>query len=413
MELNRLAHPKSVISTYLFVAGRVDDGVSVFKVASDGSLSNVANVNDSENSNYLLNLANSVSTAKVGNSTYLFVTGWIDSGVSVFKVASDGSLRNVDNIADGESCPFSGNDNSLKLCGANATTTAQIGSSTYLFVAGDTDDGVSVFKVANDGKLTNVSNVSNNNNYKLNGASSVSTAQIGGNTYLFVSGYVDAGVSVFRVASNGVLSNVANIDDSENSNYYLDGAESVSTAQIGGNTYLFVSSARENGVSIFRVTSNGNLVNLVNVADSDNINYNLNRAESLSTAQIGNATYLFVAGERDDGVSVFQMDGPANNTFTTALNIRKGQSYSGYISAGSSNYYRVYFSIGSNTFETSGSLDTNCNIYFSNNTNISLESDNNSGTANNCKITYNITTAGYYYLRISGSSNGDYTLMVQ
>ena len=70
---------------------------------------------------------------------------------------------------------------------------------TYLFVAGFDDDGVSVFSVANNGSLNNVTNVSNDSSLLLDGAISVTTAEVGGMTYLFVAGFNDSGVSVFRV----------------------------------------------------------------------------------------------------------------------------------------------------------------------------------------------------------------------
>ena len=49
---------------------------------------------------YSLMEPSAVTTAQVGSNTYLFVTGQIDNGVSVFQVSSDGSLVNVYNITD-------------------------------------------------------------------------------------------------------------------------------------------------------------------------------------------------------------------------------------------------------------------------------------------------------------------------
>ena len=138
--------------------------------------------------------ARSVTTAEVGDTTYLFVAGEFDDGVSVFSVANNGSLNNVTNVSD---------DNSLLLGEAYSVTTAEVGDTTYLFVASndddDDDDGVSVFSVANNGSLNNVDNVNDDSSLKLDGARSVTTAEVEGMTYLFVAGYWDDGVSVFRV----------------------------------------------------------------------------------------------------------------------------------------------------------------------------------------------------------------------
>ena len=63
---------------------------------------------------------------------------------SVFSVAADGSLTNVDNVSD---------DATLGLDGAGFMTTAVIGGVTYLFVGAFSDDAVTVFRVAADGTL--------------------------------------------------------------------------------------------------------------------------------------------------------------------------------------------------------------------------------------------------------------------
>ena len=87
----------------------------------------------------------------------------------------------------------------LELAGAQSVSTAVVSGMTYLFVAGFSDSGVSVFSVASNGALTSVFNISDAGSLELNGTRSMSTAVISGTTYLFVAGAIDSGVSVFRV----------------------------------------------------------------------------------------------------------------------------------------------------------------------------------------------------------------------
>ena len=291
-------------TTYLFVAGFTDDGVSVFRVDDGGMLAHVHNVTDDG----ILELDNvlSITTAVVDGTTYLFVAGYRDDGVSVFRVDDGGLLANVENVPD---------DGILELNGARSVTTAEIAGTTYLFVAGYDDDGVSVFSVANNGLLANVTNVPNDATLELAGASSVTTAVAGSTTYLFVAGASDDGVSVFSVANNGLLTGRANVDDADDSNWELDGAISVTTAEIAGTTYLFVSGFIDDGVSVFRVANDdGMLVNVTNVTDAGSLE--LDGAQSVTTAEIAGTTYLFVAGYDDDGVSVFSV---ANNGLLTSV----------------------------------------------------------------------------------------------
>jgi 6-phosphogluconolactonase (cycloisomerase 2 family) len=281
-------------NTYLFVSGVADDGVSVFSVAVDGTLTNVDNVGDDATVQLFDSFG--LATAVVGGATYLFVTGNADSGVSVFSVAADGTLTNVDNVTD---------DATLELGGAVGVTTAVVGGTTYLFVAGIGDDGVSVFSVAADGTLTNADNVTDGGPRQLNGAFAVTATVVGGITYLFVTGNADSGVSVFSVAADGTLINVDNVTD--DATLELAGARGVATAVVAGTTYLLVAGHDDNGVSVFSVAADGTLINVANV--SDDAALQLQAANSVATAVIGGTPHMFVAGQNDSGVSAFSLDG--------------------------------------------------------------------------------------------------------
>ena len=294
-------------TTYLFVAGADDDGVSVFRVGDTGALANVTNVTD--DAMLELNGAVSVTTAVVADTTYLFVAGFDDDGVSVFRVGDTGALANVTNVTD------DGFGGSLELFAAISVTTAVVGGTTYLFVAGIFDDGVSVFRVGDTGALANVTNVTDNDDRQLDGAASVTTAVVDGTTYLFVAGSNDSGVSVFSVANNGMLTNPANVsDDGTTGTLELDGAISVTTAVVvADTTYLFVAGRNDNGVSVFRVGDTGALANVTNVTDTGSLE--LAGAASVTTAVVADTTYLFVAGRGDDGVSVFRVEDAVAPTF--------------------------------------------------------------------------------------------------
>ena len=67
----------------------------------ESRLFNVTNISDNGSLN--LNGANGIATTVLGNSTYLFVTGYSDDGISVFEIESDGTLSNVENVLDGHS----------------------------------------------------------------------------------------------------------------------------------------------------------------------------------------------------------------------------------------------------------------------------------------------------------------------
>src|SRR6478609_10517853 len=116
----------------------------------------------------------------------------------------------------------------LELDGADSIVSADVGGFTYVFVAGGVDDGISVFRLNANGTLTSIFDVTDDATLKLDGARGLSTAMVEGNTYLFVAGQVDDGVSVFRVGTNGSLTNVANVTDDAST--LLDGVTDTATA---------------------------------------------------------------------------------------------------------------------------------------------------------------------------------------
>ncbi|SDB59714.1 beta-propeller fold lactonase family protein, partial [Bauldia litoralis] len=280
-------------TVYLFVAGTTDDGLSVFAVGEDGRLTNVDNVAD--DGTLRLNGVNSVATATFGDTTFLIVASRIDGGISSYSIAANGTLAEVQSIAD---------DGTLFTDGSSAVHVAVIDSLTYAFVAGSTDSGVSVFRVASDGTMTNVDNVGDGGDLELSSAGAVTTALVGDTTYLFVAGYSDSGISVFAVASDGTLSNVDNVSDDGTVNLAL--ASGLTTAVIDGVTYLFATGQNDDGFSVFEVAGNGTLINVANIADAGALE--LRGPSGLATVEIDGVLYLAVAGRLDNGVSVFRTE---------------------------------------------------------------------------------------------------------
>ena len=284
-------------TTFLFTAGADDDGISVFSIGANGSLTNVDNVTDADAIDLELDGARSVSTAVIGGTTFLFAAGFDDDGVSVFSVGADGSLTNVENATDAA-------DPALELDGAFSVTTAVVGGTTFLFAAGAVDNGVSVFAVGADGSLTNVDNVINDPVVELLGAQSVTTAVVAGTTFLFVASGNDDGVSVFSVVSDGSLTNVENVEES--ATLPLDGPVTVTTAVVGGTTYLFVVARSDDRVVAFAVGADGSLTHVQTVAD--NAVLLIDEPIGIATAVVGGKLLVFATGENDDGISVFSVE---------------------------------------------------------------------------------------------------------
>eukprot|EP01030_Chromulinospumella_sphaerica_P010878 gene10878-10682_t len=187
---------------FLFVAGANDSGVSVFSVAANGALTHVQTVF----TDAILELsgATGVATAVVGGVTYLTVSSQADDGVAVFAVASDGTLTNTFNVTD---------DAILELDRPLRSTVVELGGESFLIAPANVDDGLTVFRVEAGGTLTAIQTISDAGAMELDNPDQAVSAVVGGVTYVFVTSPVDQGIAVFSMAVGGQLTNVFNLTD--------------------------------------------------------------------------------------------------------------------------------------------------------------------------------------------------------
>ena len=290
-------HTLSILGrTFVYVTGYTDDGISVFELLSNGTLTNVQNIPDT--AALLLDGAGAIASAEIGGSTFLYINSATDNGISVFRVGSDGTLSSIQNVADAAALELNG--------GLGRPAVTSVAGTTFLVAPGYSDNGVSVFRISADGRLTNTANVDDaaSPSFTLRGAYDVATAAIGGRTFVFVAGVNDRGVTAFQLTASGQLVFADSVTD--NSILKLDGANGVATAVVGGTTYLFVSSILDDGISVFSVDTAGHMSNVFNLADTAALG--LDGASGLRTFTLEGETFLSVSGGTDNALSLFHVE---------------------------------------------------------------------------------------------------------
>ncbi len=179
--------------TFLLVAAFNSDAINVFELAADGSVTFRDAVRDSEDLSLELDRARGVATATVGGTGYVFVSGGSDDGIAVFSLAGDGTLTNVFNLDDTEGV------GELGLNGVQGLQILTFGNETFLTAMGTLDDAVSYFSVAVDGSLTLVDSLFDTPGLALNGANYSDTALIGERLWLVTGGTSDNGLSSIEI----------------------------------------------------------------------------------------------------------------------------------------------------------------------------------------------------------------------
>ena len=195
-------------------------------------------------------------------------------------------------------------------------TTTTSGDSDYLFIAGQPISGR---KVSGAGALS-----STIGGTITASADSITSAQIEDNTYIFTANRGTSTVTVYSFA-NGSLNSADIVENDDDPGFNIGGASALTTAIIDSRLFLFVAGSIDDSVSVFEVNSNdGTLTHKTSVTDTPI--YELSGASALTTAVLGsnNATFLFVAGKDDNGVSSFQVDLDTQGEVTLVSIANKG-----------------------------------------------------------------------------------------
>ena len=249
---------------YLYSAGN-NNKIDVFKVQADGNMQFLTSYIVSGGKNTVRGLI----TDQIGGNDFLFAGLKGGNAVEVFKINPDGSLTTVFVMHDTDST-YLGIVITLQVI--------HMDTAAYLFVGGlEKTPGLSSFKITPQGQLEHVQSIPDTEDIFTDGIIGMSTHRIDGKTFLFTGGFHDNGLSSFRVYEDGRFENISNIGD--DNNLYLNGTYPVISATKSGWNYVIVAHRHHiyykpnpwvkdrhtyyyhgDAVSVFRVDEQGQLL---------------------------------------------------------------------------------------------------------------------------------------------------------
>lgn len=222
-----------------------------------------------------------------------------------------GPLNFVDSIVNHATAP--------QLNGATYVKTYKINGTTYVFAASENSSGIQVLKLAANGNLTPVAAVGDSSTVELSGINALDIVKVGNEYFLGAIAYNGSAITMFRIDDDGVgtdghlvhVETYRNFPSSGEPNVaqgLVQNPSAIDGVKVGGNTFFVVSSYSSDALSVYRVKSNGQLVQTDSVLDTEKVNYQIDAAWAMDTHSIGNKTYV-IAGSygNDDGLSVFQL----------------------------------------------------------------------------------------------------------
>ncbi|ADV49778.1 Stress responsive alpha-beta barrel domain-containing protein [Cellulophaga algicola DSM 14237] len=288
---------------HLVYAGGVGN-VDVYSLNKDGILTPI--------SNHELYKGTGPSRGMVADNIngtdFLFVANKHGNVIETFKILDNGSLDRVSLVED---------TNETHLGTAITLQVIHMKNASYLFIGGlEETPGLSSFKIQNDGKLTHVQSMKDDETIHTDGIIGMFTHKIKGKTFLYTGGFQDNGVSSFRVYDDGTFKNINNIDDN-NTDRYLTGAYPVTGVTLGENKYVIVGHRHHkyydtttnfikrkkftyhgDGVSVFKVNKKGALVPHFVLKDDETTK--LQGQTRIEIVSSDNNEAVLAVGTRDD-----------------------------------------------------------------------------------------------------------------
>ena len=150
--------------------------------------------------------------------------------MEVFKINPNGTLNSVFVLPDTDST-YLGIVITLQVI--------HMDSASYLFVGGlEKTPGLSSFKITAAGQLEHVQSIADTKEIFTDGIIGMSMHRVDGKTFLFTGGFQDNGLSSFRIYEDGHFENISNIGDDYT--LFLNGTYPVISATKSGWNYVVV-----------------------------------------------------------------------------------------------------------------------------------------------------------------------------
>lgn len=212
-------------SHYIFAGGFGD--IDVFKLSKNGKLIHLTKQELYKEKGP----ARGMVADNINGTDFLFVANKFGDAIEVFKILNNGTLKRVFMIKDTEE---------THIGTAITLQVIHMKKSSYLFAGGlEETPGLSCFKIHDNGELSHVQSIKDNDKIHTDGIIGMFVHKIDNKTFLYTGGFQDNGVSSFRVYNNGKFKNVNNIDDNT-TDRFLTGTYPLTGVKLGDKYYVIV-----------------------------------------------------------------------------------------------------------------------------------------------------------------------------
>ncbi len=181
-------------------------------------------------------------------------------------------------------------------------TAVTIGADTYVYTAGANGAGLVGYSVNSTLNFSQVTSVNDTGALYLGDISALTTATVGGVTYLFAASAYDTGIHSYTIGANGALTLADTVTPGDFSGFWR--VQDMVSMEVGGVDYVVMASAGTSSLTVYSISTGGALYETDHVIDS--LETRFQEASVLETFEFEGRSYVIAAGS-DDGISVFEL----------------------------------------------------------------------------------------------------------
>lgn len=272
--------------TYVVPLGRYDDNMAIYAMDANGSFS----ISDSYTGATYSNLVTAQSVSVGGTS--MFFSANMTAGLDCFTISA-GALTAPEFMAD---------TGATSLGDVNAMVSAMLHGRTFLFTTSAWDTGLTSFEVNNTGTLTERFNVTPGP-IGFNAPSALAAFQIGPRAFVVMASAETDALLVFRVSAGGKLKLVDQLYDKSETRF--ERPSSLEAFEVDGRQFLLAAGS-DDGLTLFEVNYRGRLKLITVVADE--FDTTLDNISDIEVKIIGGEVYVFVSSASEHGFTQFRLD---------------------------------------------------------------------------------------------------------
>lgn len=220
---------------YLYGARSIGEGIGVYELDDANAPTHISTLADSQET-YLKGVSALTSTT-VGGKTFLISVSCLESGVSVHEIRSTGQLVHRASLGAATQLPIDR---------ATGVDTVEVADKTYVLVSAFGTSSLSVLELTDSGQLSFVDQVADTLDTRFEGAAALDTISVGGQVFVAVAGN-DGGVSLFQLLPGGRLVLLDSFVDGTLT--ALDAVRQLCLVEVGNSIELMGLSARDAGLT--------------------------------------------------------------------------------------------------------------------------------------------------------------------